>query len=230
LNATPGVKGFSSLPLRDRFFAKVDPADIGSKDRCWMWIGSVRGGRYPYGQLWSEGKTRMATQVSWELHHGKPFPTYLVACHTCDNPRCVNPLHIWPGTMKENTADAIRKGRLVSAGELARIRKENTTRLPIFGERMTMAEAAHLLMRTEGITLIWASNKALLTRAYLMAQTNGFTQNKPTTSKLKSVITSVIRSLLFRRSGVVRGPDVTGLRQVNHPAFALAQTNGDNNV
>ena len=39
------------------------------------------------------------------------FPYELFACHTCDNPRCVNPRHIWVGDAAQNNHDARRKGR-----------------------------------------------------------------------------------------------------------------------
>lgn len=44
----------------------------------------------------------------------KPTPDGILACHTCDNPRCVNPEHVFPGTHADNTQDAISKGRFRS--------------------------------------------------------------------------------------------------------------------
>lgn len=108
-NAIRGLKGFSKTPLEERFWPKVN---VFGQDECWLWTGANSRG---YGQITVDGKKRKATQVSWEIYHGKPFPTGLMACHTCDNPRCVNPAHIWPGTMSQNIRDAVSKGRHVAA-------------------------------------------------------------------------------------------------------------------
>jgi hypothetical protein len=51
------------------------------------------------------------------------MPPKFYACHRCDNPVCVNPAHIWPGTPRENMVDAHRKGR-------ASVDKGHATRLP----------------------------------------------------------------------------------------------------
>jgi len=106
-NSKLGVKGFNSLPLAKRFWSKVQ---FQSGDGCWLWIGSRKSER-PYGMIWIDGRDRPATQVMWELVHRRPFPKGKMACHTCDNPQCVNPDHIWPGTMSENIKDAVDKGR-----------------------------------------------------------------------------------------------------------------------
>jgi hypothetical protein len=41
----------------------------------------------------------------------KPVPRDLHVCHTCDNPGCVNPWHLFLGTDKDNALDKIQKGR-----------------------------------------------------------------------------------------------------------------------
>lgn len=49
-------------------------------------------------------------RFSYERFIG-PIPVGLFGLHTCDNPSCVNPEHIFAGTIKDNTDDMLRKGR-----------------------------------------------------------------------------------------------------------------------
>jgi hypothetical protein len=104
-----GVKmGKVKKTIPERFWSRVDRRGA---DECWPWTGANSRG---YGQFYVDGRNRRATQVSWEMHNGAPFPDGKMACHSCDNPACVNPRHIWPGTMSDNINDCVRKGRHVS--------------------------------------------------------------------------------------------------------------------
>ena len=47
----------------------------------------------------------------WSEHFGLPWPEDKWALHFCDNSRCSNPEHIFPGTPSDNLADAYGKGR-----------------------------------------------------------------------------------------------------------------------
>lgn len=90
----------------ERFWSKVD---CGDPDECWNWKAGVRSG---YGEFWIDGRNVGAHVYSYTIEHGE-VPDGFVVCHKCDNPRCVNPNHLFTGTYSDNTQDMISKGRLV---------------------------------------------------------------------------------------------------------------------
>jgi hypothetical protein len=94
--------------LEERFWAKVDRR---GSDECWPWLASPDANGYGRFHIKSR-QSRPATQVAWEFANGRDFPSGMFACHRCDNPVCVNPAHIWPGTHGDNIRDAVAKGRM----------------------------------------------------------------------------------------------------------------------
>lgn len=102
--------GFIHRPVEIRFWEKVDKR---GPDECWEWIGYKNKKRkYGYFNKRSGEKLMLAHRMSWELFSGNPIPVGMVVCHKCDNPSCVNPSHLFVGTMKDNMHDASVKGRI----------------------------------------------------------------------------------------------------------------------
>jgi hypothetical protein len=99
--------------LTARFWAKVNKAGD-----CWVWTGARNPYRGDYGIFWVKfppgsprrGVTLLAHRVSWEIANG-PIPGRLLVCHTCDNPPCVRPAHLFLGSDADNQVDMIGKGR-----------------------------------------------------------------------------------------------------------------------
>lgn len=78
-------------------------------NQCWVWKSAKRPTKSP--NWWIDGKEQLVHRWSYEYFKG-PIPKGLVVCHSCDNPHCVNPDHLWIGTQRDNIQDAKNKGRL----------------------------------------------------------------------------------------------------------------------
>ena len=76
---------------------------------CVIWTGAKRA--TGYGHKLVNGKYKLVHRAVIELNSGTEIEGGLVVMHLCDNRLCINPEHLQLGTSKENTQDAIIKGR-----------------------------------------------------------------------------------------------------------------------
>lgn len=97
-----------STEVKWRFFYKYE---IDPSTKCWNWVMSTR--RAGYGQFRTGGigsKVECAHISSYKIHRGE-VPEGLQVLHRCDNPKCVNPKHLFLGTALSNVKDCKAKNR-----------------------------------------------------------------------------------------------------------------------
>lgn len=136
----------NDLSLVERFWPKVASA---SPEQCWPWTAC----RFwaGYGKFGVDGKTAYAHRVAWVLIHG-PIPEDLDVLHTCDNPPCCNPAHLFLGTHADNMRDRERKGRHNAPhGEKSGTSKLNDALVATIRERYRNGETVAALASDVGV-------------------------------------------------------------------------------
>ncbi len=97
--------------LLERFERKYIPEP---NSGCWLWTASNSGeGKTDdraYGRMNLKSGQKSAHQISFEIYRGK-IPDGMQVLHTCDMPCCVNPEHLFLGTITDNMRDMVKKGR-----------------------------------------------------------------------------------------------------------------------
>lgn len=171
-NTTKKRSGPSPRPVEERFWPKVHKTAT-----CWLWTGA-RGNNYGHGSITvrrANGKhsPAFAHRVAWELAHG-PIADGQSVLHSCDNPRCVNPSHLFLGTQSANLKDAASKGRLHVPRPLHARRKLSEVQVAaIRGLRSSGVTLAEIAARF-GVTASCVSQIALgKRRVYTAPQLQG---------------------------------------------------------
>ena len=90
----------------EKFWSLVN---IGEAKSCWNWHGGSFH-RFGYGLYWYQGKNQTAHRLAYSFSKGS-IPDGLEVLHDCDNPRCCNPNHLFPGTALDNNRQRSEHGR-----------------------------------------------------------------------------------------------------------------------
>ena len=105
LYAPRGIDPSASEHLARRLANGLDEAPEGD---CWNWQRTTNDDGYP--MLRVAGRMVYAHRLAYELAIG-PVPDGLHILHSCDNPRCINPAHLSPGTRSQNMKECSERGR-----------------------------------------------------------------------------------------------------------------------
>ena len=79
---------------------------------CWEWLGAKDRAGYGTRRIGKRNKSKnwFAHRLSYK-HYNGDFDESLCVCHSCDNPICINPEHLFLGTHADNMRDMTNKGR-----------------------------------------------------------------------------------------------------------------------
>jgi len=105
-------KSARNLPIKERLLFHSYPEPMSG---CWLWGGNICPNGY--GLVKHDKKQRLAHRVSYIVFKGE-IPHGMCACHHCDVPSCINPDHLFIGTLADNVADKTKKNRCGNYGTL----------------------------------------------------------------------------------------------------------------
>lgn len=144
------AKTYRTIPsltpqLIEHFWSKIDKSPgQGTQGDCWEW----KAGRIPqgYGAFGIRRKNFPAHRIAYLITHGC-IDNEKCVCHTCDNPPCCNPAHLWEGTLTENAHDMQRKGRKFMGAKASDLMKLKAVRGEAQGISKITAQAVREIRR-----------------------------------------------------------------------------------
>lgn len=95
---------------KKQHLAKYFEKRVIRKSGCWDWSTKGNGSKYIRMDYARKEKRISAHRYSYLIHKGE-IPKGMFVCHSCDNPRCTNPEHLFLGTCKDNLVDMAKKNR-----------------------------------------------------------------------------------------------------------------------
>lgn len=110
----------NSFKQREKTFDEKfwEKTGVRGEDDCWEWTASRN--KKGYGNFYlsignSDSMHILAHRVAYMLSSDTQIPENTMVCHSCDNPPCCNPKHLFLGSNQDNMQDMVNKGR--SAGQ-----------------------------------------------------------------------------------------------------------------
>lgn len=126
-------KGQHGLTNEQRFVAKIQITET-----CHIWTGGKD--KDGYGVFHTPNGQIRAHRYSLARHLGRPIVKGYSACHTCDNPPCVNPKHLFEGTARDNAVDMTSKGRTQG---FVLLKGPEHTQAKLTSEQITEIQSTH---------------------------------------------------------------------------------------
>lgn len=160
-----------SPKVRDRmFWSKVDIKEV---DECWNYKKN-RKSLSRYGTFVTENGKIGAHRFAYESATGKIIPKGLYVLHTCDNPLCCNPKHLYCGTQEDNGRDMQLRNRAVGnnaklyAGEIWLIRRLKRIKVRNLGRYTSRQDFVATMFKVSQamISGVWNSNKFTCKEGY----------------------------------------------------------------
>lgn len=146
-------KGPKPKPLKDRLLGMTVVDQLSG---CWLFHGwRLPNGYGHIGAVGPERKTTLAHRAAWIAFKGD-IPKGMCVLHTCDVRNCVNPEHLFLGTLKDNTADMLAKGRQFTGNHRGERNSQAKLTEAMVRELRTSNQSAYSLAKKWGVAPITA--------------------------------------------------------------------------